>query len=773
MKLKTKISLIVMIAWTTVAILFYFGSQRLILSTYLQLENQTITDSLNRTEAALNQSIDTIMVNVKDWSIWDETYQFMQDRNQNGRFINSTLTLISLESLNSDMILLFDTNGKLVTSLGVNQDRDKIIDIPQALIQAIASNRKLINLADIAHSAKGLIATPAGILLVASHSILDSQGKGPSHGTLIIAKYLTKDLLENIKRVVGENLNLYRFPEAAHLPDLSKIYASMIKDKDDTVIKDHDKLTAYRFINDLNGENIAILKAEMPRKIYRVGVDTIAYSNFMLFMYGIILTVFLWLLLQYLIVKRIEKLSRHIGKMSRNERIHSKLIENISDEVSSVAALYHQATHDPLTGLANRNLLHQAFNEYSLHLSDDNKKILIIFIDLDHFKHLNDSFGHDIGDEILIMTAKRITSTLRGNDLAARLGGDEFIAMLVDIEADQIKLITNRLFKSINHPITFGDHEFYLTCSMGVCIYPNDGTTIDLLIKQADMALYNAKENGRNQYEFYSASLNQSINESRQKEIELQYALDDNQLCLYYQPIYDCRTKQIVSMEALIRWNHPTKGLLGADDIIPVAERTSIIYPIGDWILKTVCAQLCAWKKLNLPLVPIAMNISAIQLKQTELGDNIKKILAESDIPANLLEIEITETGFINITPKLINELYALKAAGIKLIIDDFGTGYAGLGYLKSLPVSKLKIDKSFIRDIQSDPDDKAITLAIIAIAHQLNLTVTAEGVENIEQYNFLCYHQADEAQGHFMSEPLSATDCQHLLAGEYVKKKT
>ena len=765
MKLKTKISVIVLIIWATMATLFYYGSQQIILKSYVRLEDQTIQENLDRTQAVLEQVIDSIELNVKDWSIWDDTYHFMQNRNQ--KFIKSTLALSSLQSLNIDVIMLFDTKGKLVSSIAINRDRTKAIPLPAGLLEKLTPNSKLLNLANINSSAKGMISIPTGILLTASHSIINSEGKGPSRGTLVMAKFLTNTVLANIEHLVKADATIFRLPNTIKHTEVEPIYPDLVANKPNVFIKDHEKLFGYRFLHSINNDNIAILKVNLPRRIYNIGMETTRYSNIVVFIYSIAITLLLWVLLQYLIVKRIEKLNKHIGKIGKDDKLLSKLIENVSDEVSSIATLYHQATHDPLTGLANRNMLYQAFNEYSAELSGSDQKIVILFIDLDHFKRINDTLGHDVGDALLITTAKRITATLRDNDIAARLGGDEFVVMLNDIEQSQIESITNRIFKNLNKPIPHDNHHIHITSSMGVCIYPNDGTSIDTLIKQADMALYYAKENGRNHYQYYSESLSKTINETHQKEIELQYALDDHQLCLHYQPIYNLQSKQIASMEALIRWNHPTKGLLGADSIIPIAESSDLIHPIGEWVLKAVCSQLKIWREKGLPVVPIAINVSSMQFKQSSLSNTIINTLQEANLPTNLLEIEITETGFIDITPKLVNELQSLKAAGIKLIIDDFGTGYSGLGYLKRLPVSKLKIDQSFIRDIHTDPDDKAITLAIIAIAHQLNLKVTAEGVENVEQYNFMSYHQVDEVQGYFLSPPLSVEHCEKLLSGE------
>ena len=663
------------------------------------------------------------------------------------------------------MILYYDANGKLVYSLAVNKDRTQEVPLPQGLLEVLTPDSLLVNQRNTDSSSQGLISIPSGILLIASHSIINSESKGPVHGTLIMAKYLTNQVLTNIEDLAKVDATIYRLPSIHQ--ETKTILKDILTGHHEKITKTEKELKGYRLLYDVNNKPIAVIKVTLPRTIYKIGVETMHYSNLIVLIYSIVITIFLWILLQYLVVKRIEKLSKHFNIRDSKENFLSRITENLSDEVSSVATLYHQATHDPLTGLANRYLLYHAFNHFTADAALTEKKIVILFIDIDHFKRVNYTLGHDVGDEVLMSTAKRLSATLRDKDLATRLGSDEFVVMLTDIEKDQVDAITSRIFKSINRPLNYDGHEVYVSSSMGVCIYPEDGLSIETLIKQADIALDHAKEHGKNRYQFYSESLNKSINESHQQEIELQLALDDKQLCIYYQPIYNLRTKEIISLEALIRWNHPTRGLLGPSDIIPTAERTGLIFPIGEWVFKEACGQIKEWQKKGLPVVPVAVNVSAAQMRQGSLSAAVISGLHTSALDSHLLEIEITETGFIDITPKLLYELQALKSSGIMLTIDDFGAGYSNLGYLKRLPVSKLKIDQSFIRDIQTDPDDKAITLTIIAIAHQLNLKVTAEGIENIEQYNFMCYHQVDEVQGFFLSPPLSAEDCEKLLSGE------
>lgn len=765
MKLKTKISLILLVIWAAMATLFYYGSQRIILQSYSHLENQTLVDNIDRSQSALEQVISSVELSVKDWSIWDDSYQFAKDKNT--QFIKSTLALSSFQSIDMDIILFYDTNGKLIYSGAVDSARTKEIAVPKELLAAITPNSPLVKQPDINTTTKGLLSLPSGILLIASHAIINSQGQGPSHGSLIMARYLTEDVINNIIKLTKLKISLFRLPEAMSNKKILPVYKSLVTTKADEIVIHDENLNGYRFLYDINNTPIAILNIECARKIYHIGLDATRYANVVVFIYSLFVTFVLWLMLQLLIVKRIEKLGKHMNSPKSIGYKFSEVLGNLPDEVASVATLYHQASHDPLTGLANRSKLHHVFAQLTGSLKNKDQKIVIMFIDIDHFKRINDTLGHNVGDELLMVTAKRLSASLRDEDIAARIGGDEFLVMVSCDEQDQIESITNRIFKSINRPFTYNNHEVFVSSSMGICVYPDDGDSIEKLIQQADLALYHAKEHGRRHYQFYSDSLKQNINDANLREIELQSALDQKQLCLYYQPIYNLRTKQIASLEVLIRWNHPTKGLLSAAEIIPIAERTDLIYPMGEWIFKTACAQVKTWQNKGLPVVPIAVNVSAAQMRQSSLSETIIDALQTTSLDSHLLEVEITETGFIDITPGLLKELEGLKASGIKLTIDDFGTGYAGLGYLKSLPVSKLKIDQSFIRDIQTDPDDKAITLAIIAIAHQLNLDVTAEGVENIEQYNFMCYHQVDEVQGYLLSPPLSPEACEKLLSGE------
>lgn len=765
MKLRTKISFIILAIWVVTAVLFYFGSHRIIMESYLRVEDKMVQSNLDRTTYALDQITEKVNAVVTDWSIWDDTYQFIEDKNQ--KFINANMVLSTFQATGLDMILFFNKQGKLVYAMGVNADRDKTVKVAPQVITTISENKKIIQQETPESGIKGLVQTPDGILLLAAHAITNSDGTLPPKGTMIAAKYFNKEVAAEIQKIVKIDTSFYPLKTINNDRKLHVAFKRALIKPDITTDKGTDTLTGYTIVNGINAEPIALLQIQMPRSLFKIGQETIAYSNILVLGYSLAITLLLWFLLQHLIVKRIEGLNKNIKKIGTDRHYFAKLIENVSDEVSSVAELYRQATHDPLTGLANKHLLVSVFHHCAEQLSAIDRKIVIVFVDVDNFKRINDTLGHEVGDDVLVDIAKRINGILRKNDIAARTGGDEFVVMLTDVSENEVIMITDRLFKAISKPIHTQGHTVYTTVSMGVSTYPDDSDSIEELIKQADMSMYHAKELGRNRYEKYTSTLNQAISESHFKERELQKALDEDQLRVYYQPIFDLKTKQIVSFEALLRWQHPERGLLGADEIVPLAEKTDLIKPIGQWVLKNACYQIKEWLDKGLPALPVAVNLSSEEIRSDAICDRVTTALKHANLESKYLYIEITETGFIELNTKLLSELRGLRANGVSLAIDDFGTGYSGLGYLKRLPVEKLKIDKTFIRDIHTDPDDKAIVLAIIAIAHQLNLRVTAEGVETMEQYNFLCYHQVDEVQGNYLSVPLSKEECEKLLTGE------
>jgi diguanylate cyclase (GGDEF)-like protein len=419
--------------------------------------------------------------------------------------------------------------------------------------------------------------------------------------------------------------------------------------------------------------------------------------------------------------------------------------------------LEHQANYDALTGLPNRNLLHDRMRQ-AVYAQRSARAMAVVFIDLDHFKFVNDSLGHGTGDKLLRGMADRLRDVLREGDTVARLGGDEFVVILNDQSGEEvIYRAMQRIMGEIAKPMVVEGKELFVTCSAGISLYPQDGVDVDTLLKNADAAMYRAKEHGRNNFQFYTSEMNERINERLALEHALRRSLERNELTLHYQQKVDLKSGAICGAEALVRWNHPELGLLRPERFIPLAEETGLIVQIGEWVLRETCRQARAWLDRGLEPGRVSVNLSARQFRQDGLVRMVSRILEETGIDPAHLEIELTESMVMHNVAGAIATLHGLKSLGIALSVDDFGTGYSSLAYLKDLPIGTLKIDRSFVRAIRSSEgaDDGVIAQAVISLGHALNLRVIAEGVETDAQLRFLKKHGCDEVQGFFYGEPV------------------
>jgi diguanylate cyclase (GGDEF)-like protein len=425
----------------------------------------------------------------------------------------------------------------------------------------------------------------------------------------------------------------------------------------------------------------------------------------------------------------------------------------------------HQAHHDGLTSLPNRSLLADRINQAILLAPRNNKQVAVIFVDLDNFKFINDSLGHDFGDELLKTAAQRLTGCVRRSDTVARQGGDEFVIVISVTEAEEcVAAIAGKIREQITRPITSKGKELSVTCSMGISVFPKDGNDVQTLINHADVAMYRAKEMGGDNFQFFSEEMNARSVARLTMERHLRKALENNEFTLHYQPKVSLRSGLITGMEALLRWKNPELGMVSPARFIPLAEETGLIGPIGEWVLRTACMQNRAWQESGLPPLRVAVNVSVRQFKHTDLTAVIGRVLRETGLYPHYLELEVTENAVIQNMDKMITTLNELKAMGIHLAMDDFGSGFASLYYMKHFSFDKLKLDCSFVSDITSNPDSSAIARAVIAMAHSLNLKVIAEGVETEGQLNYLRDHGCDEMQGYYFSRPVPAAEFAGLL---------
>lgn len=442
------------------------------------------------------------------------------------------------------------------------------------------------------------------------------------------------------------------------------------------------------------------------------------------------------------------------------------ILQDVTEHKQAQDRLSYLAYYDTLTGLPNRVALGERMQQAMAEARRTERLVAIMFLDLDRFKFINDTLGHDIGDALLKMVAERLSAQLRPGDTVSRYGGDEFTVVLANVaHVDDVTRIAQKILERFAHPFRIGGRDLFVTSSVGITLYPlDDDGGVEIMLKNADAAMYHAKDRGRNTFQFYTAELN--VRAARRLSIEtgLRHALERNELSLHYQPQVDLKSGEMYGMEALLRWQSSEFGSVSPVEFIPLAEEVGLIQSIGEWVLRTACGQTRVWHQAGFPDLRVGVNLSARQFQQENLVQIVQQALTGSGLEPQYLDLELTESMLMHDMERAVSTLTELDVLGVTLSVDDFGTGYSSLSYLKRFPINVLKIDRSFVRDITSDPDDAAIVTAIIAMSHSLNIKVVAEGVETLEQQEFLKQRDCDGMQGFYFSKPLSVEDFTSLL---------
>jgi len=445
--------------------------------------------------------------------------------------------------------------------------------------------------------------------------------------------------------------------------------------------------------------------------------------------------------------------------------IVSAAVRDITERKRYEAQLEYQANHDGLTGLPNRNLLVDRLNQALLYAERHQRQVAVLFVDLDHFKVINDSLGHDMGDRLLKIVVERLMTCVRVNDTLARQGGDDFVIVLSDLaEGEDAATVAQKIQLAVNRPVAIDTHTFEISCSIGISLYPKDGNDVQTLLKNADGAMFRVKEQGRGAFQFFTDELNERVVARMTMERCLRRALENGELSVHYQPQVDLANGRMIGIEALLRWQTPELGMVSPARFIPLAEETGLIIPIGEWVLKTAGMQNRLWQNAGLSPLTMAVNLSPRQFWHPGLIGTVTQVLHDSGLEPRYLELEITEGMVMRDVESAMAMLHALKGLGVQLSMDDFGTGYSNPSYLKRFPFDKLKMDISFVREVTTDPGSAAIAKTIIALAHNLNLGVIAEGIETEGQLSYLRTHGCDEMQGFYFSRPLPAHELEQLL---------
>jgi diguanylate cyclase (GGDEF)-like protein/PAS domain S-box-containing protein len=464
------------------------------------------------------------------------------------------------------------------------------------------------------------------------------------------------------------------------------------------------------------------------------------------------------------------------------------IMDDITDRKQADLRLLHLAHYDVLTSLPNRTLFYESLRKLIKQAEMNHRMISVLFLDIDDFKNINDTLGHALGDELLCQFSLRLSECLRITDMVARLGGDEFGCILVTTDSSRdAGVVASKIRETLRQPFDLGGHQATVTASIGISVYPTDSLDADALVKNGDTAMYRSKEAGKDTYRFFTAEMNMRAMEKLDQENALRTALDQNEFVLHYQPKVQLSDGRITGLEALIRWARPGHGFIEPLEFIPVLEQTGLINRVGAWVIESACKQIAEWRRLGMGEIPVSVNVSGRQFSQSTLNHDViratrengvspellefelqtERALRENSIDSDLLELELTESSLMTHAKKTVRILKRLKALGIRISIDDFGTGYSSLAYVKRFPIDVLKIDRSFIEDITTNAADAAITTAVIDMAHSLKVRVVAEGVETVEQYEFLRKRGCDEIQGYYFAQPLPPDEITKLLLNE------
>lgn len=724
MKLMNRRVILTGAALAGVFLFLCISSKTILLDSYVRLEEEYTVENVHRAHNTVNDSLDQLNTVVGDYAGWDEAYRFVKDGN--AEFIKTNLNDNIFPQLRLNLLAYVGNSGKLIFARGYDLSRERETPFPKGLLKHLDLSGPLLRHMTTESATTGILLLPEGILLVASRPVLTSEYKGPINGTLIMGRFLDAAETGRLAEISHLSLEFYRLDSPISSPEMSTIRPLLSRDSPTGVRqKDRKTIAGYALINDIYNAPAVIAKIDMPRKIYGQGLKTVAYF-------------IAWIMGACIIFAVISHF------------LYAKLVT---------------ANHDPLTGLPNRKLFLFRLRQALAKKEHSERMLAVAFLDLDQFKFINNSLGHHVGDLLLKEVAARLNGCLRNTDTVSRLGGDEFTIILDHIaKQEDTALVVEKIFTSFAKPFRLEDHEIFVTSSVGIAIYPTDGETAENLLRNADTAMYHAKEKGRNNYQFFAEELNEKMSERLSMNTGLRRALQRDEFLLHYQPRINPATGRIASTEALIRWQHPEKGLIPPGKFIPRAEETGLIIPIGEWVLRTACAQNQAWQIAGLPPMRVSVNVSVRQFTQQNIVDVIRDILAETGLEPEFLELEITES-VIMLNPDLaIKTLGDLKAMGISIAIDDFGTGYSSLMNLKRLPVDVIKIDRSFISGIAVEKSDETLVSTIISMGHNLGLSVVAEGVETGEQLAFLAERACQEVQGFYLSKPLPPGSMNLLL---------
>lgn len=810
MKLRNKVLIGISLVWVVFLVFTYAGSKYFLIRSFLTLEQDRANSDLGRIDQALGQVTTSLYTFTSDWSHWNDLYDYAKGISP--AFVPNNLNMTAYINSTINLMTFWDLSGKLLVGTAIDTDKSALVAFPPGLEKYLYPKSLLLDRHDVNKDIQGYLSLKDGIMIIAACAITDGDKKLPPLGASIFGRWLSPQIIQKIEDTTKLDIKLLLPDQIQQQPQLINFFNTISNNKNGHISKPYNEndLHGYTIIRDIYEKPIGMFQMTTPRSIYKTGVEAIRYYLISFVALGIIFSLLMLWLLRGLIIRRLERLDRDVAEISNKNELSRRVDSSGSDELSSVSTQINkmmdiiQASHeklehrveertvqlqktnvqlkqeiterkavekeliihkehlirlahyDNLTSLPNRVFFNEMLNKSINHASRHKKMLAILFIDLDRFKNINDALGHTIGDLVLKEIANRFSTVLRAGDILARLGGDEFIILLNDINHPKFASpVAEKLLEVCAKPVKVNSYEFYLTTSIGICVYPNDGESLEDLQKNADMAMYKAKKAGGGIYQYFTQEMNLEAHQHIQLESALRKAITNNEFILYYQPKLDLKEGLITGVEALIRWESPELGMVSPGEFIPLAEETGLIMQIGEWALREACKAAKSWQDQKYQPISVSVNLSPKQFRHQDIAHLIKTVLAETKLDAKYLEMEITETAVMDNLEASINKLNDIEKMGVSISIDDFGTGYTSISYLKQFPVKILKIDQSFIKGIPQNQNDLAITSAVIALAHSLGIKVVAEGVETAEQLQYLADNECDMVQGYYLSRPL------------------
>lgn len=810
MKLRNKILVVISLAWVTFLGLTYLGSKYFLLKSFLTLEQDRADADLSRIDQALDQINHSLYTFTSDWAHWNDLYEYLKGNNP--QFVPNNLNMSAFVNSNINLMTFWNNDNKVVVGSSINTDTQKIIAYYPGLQKYIFNGSTVFDRKDVNKDLTGYILTKEGIMMIAACAITDGDKLQPPLGTAIFGRNLSAQMMEKIIETTKTDTSLLLPDTIQKDPYLQGLFDQALHNKNGhySIATSQDALTGYTIIKDIFAKPIGMFRMITPRAIYLTGTKAINYYLTSFVVLGVLFSLLMLWLLRVLIIKRLERLDHEVAYISDKQAIKKRVDASGNDELTSVSTeinhmldiiqasqeqleqrveerteelqktnvklhgeiterkavekelnihkehLLRLAHYDNLTSLPNRVFFNEILNKSIGHSSRKNKELAILFIDLDRFKNINDALGHTFGDLVLKEMSARFSSILLPGDTLARLGGDEFIMLLNNVEStDYISSIAEKVLLAAKTPVKIEGHEFFISASVGISVFPGDGLSMEHLQKNADMAMYKSKHSGGGAYNYYSSDMDTAANEHIKMEAAMRRAIQNNEFVLYFQPQLSLVDGKVEHLEALIRWEDPEQGLISPGSFIPLAEETGLIMPIGEWALHEACRINKKWQDEGYDPVTIAVNISPKQFHHQDVAQIVKDALSTHNLDPKYLEVEITETAVMENVDDAIAKLTLIRDMGVHISVDDFGTGYTSINYLRQYPISVLKIDQTFIKGLPNNANDAAITSAVIALGHNLGLKIVAEGVETAEQLQYLAEHNCDLIQGYYFSRPL------------------